>query len=207
MAKKTKTQFEQFEAEQTVYLTRAILRYSDARAGIEFNPPQVLFPVGAKATVLERKANSDMYVIVLADSSFVISRHAESLTAVPLDVAEIPLLPAGDAGLFPAAHPRPTVPAELADSYDSFAEFASEVEARWNLDECLAYPCAVTLQHAVSLMRGMARNDGYDALLPAYEKFIAVCDDDALLQDADMLLRDYTPRVERDSRWYGLVRK
>lgn len=117
------------------------------------------------------------------------------------------LLPAGDAGLFPAAHPRPTVPAELAGDYDSFADFASEVERLWCLDECLEYPCQTTLEHALYIMRGLARNDGYDVLLPAYEKFVAVCKDDALLLHADMLLRDYAPVSNRDGMWYGLVRK
>lgn len=112
-----------------------------------------------------------------------------------------------DAGLYPAAHPRPSVPAELAGDYDSFADFSSEVERLWSLDECLRYPCELTLSHALDLLRGLARSDGYDVLLPAYEKFVAVCKDDALLLDADMLLKDYAPVSNRDGMWYGLVRK
>lgn len=123
---------------------------------------------------------------------------------------EIELLPAGDAGMYPAAHPRPSdsgIPALLADSYDSTAEFQSEVRRLWSLDECLSYPCAVTLTHALELLRGMAKHGGYDVLLPGYEKFIAACQDDALLMDADRLLQDYQPRAERDSTHYGLVRR
>lgn len=113
-----------------------------------------------------------------------------------------------DAGLFPAAHPRPTVPAELADCYDSFAEFERDVQKLWSLDECLQYPDNMTcMAEALNQLRNHARSGGYDELLPAYEKFIAACKDDALLQDADMLLKDWQPASNRDSRWYGLVRK
>lgn len=91
---KNKTTFAQFEIGQTVRLTRAILRYSDAMRGIEFNPPQVLFAVGTLATVLERKPNSDSYVIVMADSTFVISRHTASLEAVPNEPAPVESLDA-----------------------------------------------------------------------------------------------------------------
>lgn len=203
---KTKTTFQQYEVGQTVVLTRAILRYSDARAGIEFNPPQVLFAEGTKATVLERKPNSDSYLIVMEDSSFVISRHAASLAALP-EADEVALLPAGDAGMFPAAHPRPCVPAVIADNYDDAAEFQQDVEKFWSLDECLEYPCAVTLNHAYSLLRDIAWNDGYDGLLPAYERFVAVCQDDVLLMDVDKLLQDYQPGSDRDNRYYGQVRR
>lgn len=115
-------------------------------------------------------------------------------------------LPAGDAGLFPAAHPRP-LPAGLEDSYDSFHDFKQEVVRLWSLDECLDYPCQTTLSHAFSLLRGMARDGGYDALLPAYEKFVAVCQDNLMLMAADRLLQDYQPGSDADSRWYGMVKK
>jgi len=75
-----KVQFAQFEIGQCVHLARPILRYSDAWRGIEFNPPQVLFPVGAEATILQR--TGDSYLISLADGTFVIRRHATSLDKV-----------------------------------------------------------------------------------------------------------------------------
>lgn len=74
---KTKMQFQQFEIGQCVRLARPILRYSDAYRGIEFNPPQVLFPEGSEATVIKR--DGDSYLISLADSTFLIRRHARSL--------------------------------------------------------------------------------------------------------------------------------
>lgn len=117
------------------------------------------------------------------------------------------LLPADDAGMFPAAHPRPSVPAALADCYDDFAEFQAEVERLWSLDECLEYPCQTTLARALELMGQLARTGGYDALRPAYEKFTAVCRDNVLTMDADRLLQDYQPGRDRDSRWYGMVKK
>lgn len=123
------------------------------------------------------------------------------------EVDVYPLLPAGDAGMFPAAHPRPSVPAALADNYECYADFVEDVETFWNLDECLEYPCAVTLEHAYTLLRDTAWNSGYEALLPAYEKFIAACQDNHLLMAADRLLADYAPCGDRDNRYYGQVRR
>lgn len=106
------------------------------------------------------------------------------------------------------AAPAESVPAALADSYDSFAEFQAEVEKWWNLDECLAYPCAMTLNHALELLRGMARTMDYADFTVEYRKFVALCDDEKMKEHADKLAQDCAPkRNDSDRLYYGLVRK
>lgn len=123
------------------------------------------------------------------------------------DEDDIEYLPAGDAGVFPAAHPRP-LPAGLEDSYDSYYDFEQDVVRLWSLEECLCYPDSYTcMKTALYMLRDIAWNDGYDGLLPAYEKFVAVCQDNMMLMAADRLLQDYAPGADRDSRYYGQVRR
>lgn len=76
---KAKTQFIEFEIGQSVQLARPILRYADVYRGVEFDPPQVLFPEGSAATILDKQGNS--YLLSLADGAFRIRRHASSLVA------------------------------------------------------------------------------------------------------------------------------
>lgn len=70
----------QFQPGQIVYLKKPILRHSDALRGIVFNPPQIMFPVGTEATVLEIVGNYNR--LALAAGSFCIRLHTNSLSPI-----------------------------------------------------------------------------------------------------------------------------
>ncbi|MBI5671264.1 MAG: hypothetical protein HZC41_24980 [Chloroflexi bacterium] len=79
MSKRTKPTFPFYEPGEWVELSRPILRYGDAARGIKYDPPLVLFPVGTRAQVLKEQ-NTNLYTLSLADGTFIISRHASSIT-------------------------------------------------------------------------------------------------------------------------------
>lgn len=81
------------------------------------------------------------------------------------------------------------IPDELAECYDSPLEFAWNVQKFWNIDECLAYPCYTTLDHALHLARKM----DYDDFLPFYWMFVEICADRHLLRLAEHMLNERKP--------------
>lgn len=81
------------------------------------------------------------------------------------------------------------IPAELAECYDSALDFALDVQRLWSIDECLAYPCYTTLDHALYLARPMC----YDDFLPFYWLFVEICTDSHLLHLAGYMLEERKP--------------
>jgi len=89
------------------------------------------------------------------------------------------------------------IPTALRSDYENLADFASDVQKYWMFEECLAYPCAITLRRALELMERTPANE----ISPLYAQFLLVCKNDVLLEQADRIWMDSQEQDDPFTQW------